>query len=374
MLHTLSEHAGPRALEQKLLGLLPESQEAWQSANVVAVQMAELVKTDLYKFVHAESRGNVDACHAVVDGIARGYAPEPGILARQDRFFQMFLGRRVITTFSELCIHPPKCLGGPLPILHKSRKIKNPPKLRNSETPTQELRKSEFPRQSFRVSEAEFPSFRGRVSESDNFGQFWRWHKKSKTLRLQWLDAFWEFSCRIFSDKSGNSEAPPQKLRNTNSEFKLVFRVSESDFPSFRVRLSEFPKVRGFRAVRVRVDSNTLGPLNKCQKISDFLTQLPALCVHNLFVRLVLEASCCSKKGPRSSDGKVLVNFQVLTRRLTANIASNLMNHGRLPLFHCYTVTNEQKQSKTHYGIEGLATLLSVKENAMKKDKTTILG
>ena len=51
-----------------------------------------------------------------------------------------------------------------------------PPKLRNSETPTQKLRKSEF------------LSFRGRVSESSNFGQFWRWRKKSKTLRLQWSD------------------------------------------------------------------------------------------------------------------------------------------------------------------------------------------
>ena len=215
----LSEHAGPRALEQKLLGLLPESQEAWQSANVVAVQMAELVKTDLYKFVHAESRGNVDACHAVVDGIARGYAPEPGILARQDRFFQMFLGRRVIITFSELCIHPPS----------------------------------------------------GNVKKNIGFP-----NATTCTLCAQPF-------CSV-----------------------------------------------GFRG--------------------ELLFQ----------------------KGARSSDGKVLANFQVLAKRLTANIASNLMNHGRLPLFHHYTVTNEQQQGKTHYGIEGLATLLSVKENAMKKDKTTI--
>ena len=82
----------------------------------------------------------------------------------------------------------------------------------NSETPTQ------------------FLSFRGRVSESDKFGQFWRWRKKSKTLCLQWSDAFWEFSCRIFSDKIG-------QLRNT---------ISEIGFPSFRVGLSEFPKFRGF--------------------------------------------------------------------------------------------------------------------------------
>ena len=112
---------------------------------------------------------------------------------------------------SEMPIFMPQCIGI-LPILHKSRKIKTPPqtqKLRNSNSETQklQLRNSENP--SFWVSEAEFPSFRGRVSESDNFGQFWRWHKKSKTLRLQWSDAFWEVSCRIFSDK------PPDPRRVT---------------------------------------------------------------------------------------------------------------------------------------------------------------
>ena len=140
-------------------------------------------------------------------------------------------------------------------------KIKTPPKLRNSEnsnSETQKLRNSNSQTQKLRKSE--FLSFRSRVSESDNFGQFWRWRKKSKTLRLQWSDAFWKFSCRIFF---GQNRAT-QKLHLENSETqtqKLVFRVGLSEF---RVRLSEFPKLRGFRAVRVHVDSNTSGPLNTC--------------------------------------------------------------------------------------------------------------
>ena len=151
--------------------------------------------------------------------------------------FRFFIRCRFVMEF----VGGPQCIGI-LPILHKSRKIKTPPKLRNSETPTQKLRNqlknSESP--SFCVSEAEFPSFRGRVSESDNFGQFWRWHKKSKTLRLQWSDAFWEFSCRIFSDKIGQlrnsaSKTQKHKLRNWFSEFpSRTFRVSESDFASLK--------------------------------------------------------------------------------------------------------------------------------------------
>ena len=77
-------------------------------------------------------------------------------------------------------------------------------------------------------------------------------------LCLQRSDAFWEFSCRNFPTKSGNSEIPSQKTQ----EHK--FRKWFSGFPSrtFRVSESDFPKLRGFRAVRVRVDLNRSGPLN----------------------------------------------------------------------------------------------------------------
>ena len=130
-------------------------------------------------------------------------------------------------------------------------------KLRNSNSETQKLqhRNSESP--SFWVSEAECPGFRGRVSESDNFGQFWRWHKSPKHYVYSGQTHFGSFRAGFFSDKIGQlrnstSKTQKHKLRNWFSEFlSRTFRVSES----------EFPKLRGFRAVRVRVDSNTLGPL-----------------------------------------------------------------------------------------------------------------
>ena len=176
---------------------------------------------------------------------------------------------------SSVCLGGPQCIGI-LPILHKSRKIKNPPKLRNSETPAQKLRNSnsetqkvrvsEF--QSFRVSEAEFPSFRGRVSESQSFrvGQFRAVLALAQKVQNTTFTVVGRILGVFVPDFFGQNRAT-QKLRLKNSETqtqKLVFRVSESDFPSFRVRLSEFPKLRGFRAVRVRVDSNTLAPLKVC--------------------------------------------------------------------------------------------------------------
>ena len=140
----------------------------------------------------------------------------------------------------------PQCIGI-LPILHKSRKIKTPPKLRNSETPTQKLRNfnsetqkvrvSEFPRQSFRVSEAEFPS--RTISGSFGVGA-----KSPKHYVFSGRTHFGSFRAGFSQTKSGNSETPPQKLRNTNSEIGfLSFRVGLSEFPSQTFRVSE---VEGF--------------------------------------------------------------------------------------------------------------------------------
>ena len=95
--------------------------------------------------------------------------------------------------------------------------------LRNSETPTQKLRKSEF--LSFRVSEAEFPS--RTISGSFGVGT-----KSPKHYVYSGRTHFGSFRAGFFQTKSGNSETPPQKLKNTNSEI---------GFPSFQVGLSEFP-------------------------------------------------------------------------------------------------------------------------------------
>ena len=144
-------------------------------------------------------------------------------------------------------------------------KSKTPPnseiqklQLRNSETPTQKLRKSEF------------LSFRGGVSEflrqSFRVGQFRAVLALAQKVQNTTFTVVRRILGVFVPDFFGQNRAA-QKLRLKNSETqtqKLVFRVSESDFPSFRVRLSEFPKLRGFRAVRVRVDSNTLGPLKTC--------------------------------------------------------------------------------------------------------------
>ena len=98
-------------------------------------------------------------------------------------------------------------------------------KLRNSNSETQKVRVSEFPRQSFRVSEAEFPS--RTISGSFGVGT-----KSPKHYVYSGRTHFGSFRAGYFRTKSGNSETPPQKLRNTNSEI---------GFPSFRVGLSEFP-------------------------------------------------------------------------------------------------------------------------------------
>ena len=117
------------------------------------------------------------------------------------------------------------------------------------------------PPQTQKLRKSEFLSFRGRVSE------FPRQFRPVLALAQKVQNTTFTVVGRILGvfvpDFFGQNRAT-QKLRLKISETqtqKLVFRVSESDFPSFRVRLSEFPKLRGFRAVRVRVDSNTLGPL-----------------------------------------------------------------------------------------------------------------
>ena len=137
--------------------------------------------------------------------------------------------------------------------LPENQKPPQTQKLRNSNSETQklQLRNSESP--SFRVSEAEFPC--RTISGSFGVGT-----KSPKHYVYRGPTHFGSFRADFF----GQNRAT-QKLRLKNSKTqtqKLVFRVSESDFLSFRVRLSEFLKLRGFRAVRVRVDSNTLGPLN----------------------------------------------------------------------------------------------------------------
>ena len=98
-------------------------------------------------------------------------------------------------------------------------------KLRNSNSETLKVRVSEFPRHSFRVSEAEFPS--RTISGSFGVGT-----QSPKHYVYSGRTRFGSFRAGFFRTKSGNSETPPQKLKNTNSEI---------GFPSFRVGLSEFP-------------------------------------------------------------------------------------------------------------------------------------
>ena len=99
-------------------------------------------------------------------------------------------------------------------------------KLRNSNSETQKVRVSDFPRQSFRVGQ-----FRAVLA----------WHKKSKTRRLQWSPThFGVFVPDFFGQNRAtqrlclkNSKTQTQKLVFRVSE--STFRVSETDFPSFRV-------------------------------------------------------------------------------------------------------------------------------------------
>ena len=121
-------------------------------------------------------------------------------------------------------------------------KSKTPP---NSETQKLQLRNSESP--SFRVSEAESPS--RTISGSFGVGS-----KSPKHYVYSGRTHFGSFRAGFFF---GQNRAT-QKLRLKNSETQtqkgLVFRVSESDFPSFRV-VEGFPCREG-----PCVDSNTLGP------------------------------------------------------------------------------------------------------------------
>ena len=122
----------------------------------------------------------------------------------------------------------PQCIGI-LPILHKSRKIKNPPKLRNSETPAQKLRNSSSETQKVRGSE--FPS----RTTSGSFGVD---TKSPKHYVYSGRTHLGSFCAGFFSDKIGQlrnsaSKTQKHKLRNWFSEFpSRTFRVSEVEgFP-----------------------------------------------------------------------------------------------------------------------------------------------
>ena len=104
----------------------------------------------------------------------------------------------------------------------------------NSET--QKVRVSEFPRQSFRVGQ-----FRAVLALA----------QKVQNTTFTVVGRIWGvFVPDLFGTKSGNSETPPQKLRNTNSEI---------GFPGFRVGLSEFPS-QTFRVSEVEVFPCREGP------------------------------------------------------------------------------------------------------------------